>query len=68
MKTKQRQRETIPQTSFTWNPQLNIHERERYEEVRAEKIRKEEPWRDPVEIRENFTQGYIEKMEETKHD
>ena len=68
METRTRQRESIPQTSFTWNPQLNNHERERYEKVRSEKIRKEESWRDPEEIRENFIEGYIARMEETKHD
>jgi hypothetical protein len=68
MTARTRQYESIPQAPFAWNPQLNQNERQRYEEIRAGKIRKEEPWRNPEEIRENFIRGYTENLNATKRD
>ena len=68
MTTRKRPCDTIPRRRFSWNPQLKKKERERYEAVRAEKIQCGEPWRDPVEIRENFARGYAENLEDANHD
>jgi len=53
---------------FTWNLQLEAAEQQRYDTLRSEKARKNEPWRNPEEIRENFIRGYAKNLEEHKHD
>jgi len=63
MTARTKQFETIPRRRFSWNPQLKKRERERYEIVRAEKIQRGEPWRDPQEVRENFVRGYVNYLE-----
>ena len=68
MSTKTKQCETIPRRRFSWNPQLKKKERERYEAVRAEKIQRDESWREPAEIRENFIRGYADYLEDGSDD
>ena len=52
----------MPETPFTWDLALKKKEEQRYEKIRAEKIRNQEENHDLATLRNRFIDGFIDGL------